>query len=69
MRKLVEYLQYLLLIDVSSDFITKGGKWFAFSKLFWNRIPKVCSVIHESVFHVISTRGFGKQRPLEMSPR
>ena len=42
-----------LLINMSSDFISKGRKWFAFPNFFWNRIPKVCSVVHETIFHVI----------------
>ena len=51
----VDYLQCLLITDVSSDFISKGRNRFTFSNVFWYKSPKAkfCSVIHKTIFHSI----------------
>ena len=38
---------------MNSDSISKGRKRFAFSYYFWNRVPKVCSVVHKAILRLI----------------
>ena len=59
-------MQCLVLKDVSGNFLPKGRKRFAFPNIFRNIIPKFCSIIHETIPHIISMR-FGKHRLLDMS--
>ena len=48
--------KYFLLVDVSSDFIRKKKAiYFSYSLVMYSKIPKFCSVIHETIFHSIST--------------
>jgi hypothetical protein len=47
---------YLLLCvnDVSSDFISKGRVLLYLISFRIASIPKVCTVIHETIFHIVS---------------
>ena len=73
MRKLADYLQahylqYLLFINVSSNFISKGKKWFASLISFGIEFQSLAPLYME-LFFMLLERGFGKQRPVEMSRR
>jgi hypothetical protein len=72
MRKLADYLQahYLqyLFINVSSDFISEGESdllsLISFGIEFQSLAP-----LYMKLFFMLLERGFGKQRPVEMSRR
>ena len=69
LMKVLDYLQIndlqqFLRTDVNSDFISKREKRLTFPNYFWNRIPKVCSLIRKTFF-MLFVCGFGKQGHLK----